>query len=163
MKIRRAIHLISALQVRPWLWVTGLVCLPFLLTSLYQDYQRHAEASNPQREVYKLIGNLDTLSGDIRQGSMVRVAGWAANTRPDAVVQRVDIFINNNVIQTAQLGFQRHDVVNIMKRNDFLNSGWEATFTLPSLPSGIYNITAFAFDSSNVPTPLGGGKIIRIE
>lgn len=94
---------------------------------------------------------------------MLDVAGWAADDKTGAPVQKVEVLLNDRVAATAQLGLARKDVVAALRRNDFLRSGWSTRIDLRKYPPGTYRLTARAFSAPGKSGPLAIAKVdIRI-
>lgn len=108
-------------------------------------------------------GNVDAANRLPSNRNLLDVAGWAADDRLGAPVQRVEILLNNRIAGVAQLGGPRKDVVQALKRNDFLRSGWAARIDLGRYPAGSYRLTARAFNSRGESGPLAIARLdIRV-
>src|SRR5260370_3013459 len=83
-------------------------------------------------------------NGTMTKGTMLRVAGWAADTATAAPVQNVTVFVDGNSVGTATLGAPRPDVANSLGRSDYTNSGWSFLMSTSSLSVGQHTVTAAA-------------------
>jgi hypothetical protein len=103
-------------------------------------------------------GNVDAAKR-IPGKSILDVAGWAADSRSGAPVQKVEILLNGRLAGVAQLGHVRRDVAQALKRNDYLRAGWSARIDLGRYPAGSYRLTARAFNSRGESGPLAIAKL----
>ena len=65
--------------------------------------------------------------------STLEVTGWAADTRSGSPVAKVELLLNGKVVGMAQTGEARRDVAQVMKRPDYLKSGWKAKIDLKGM------------------------------
>lgn len=94
---------------------------------------------------YSIFGNFDQL---YYKNGIIYAEGWAASDKIGAPVKKVSIFINNEMIGAATLGSKRPDVVTVMKKANWLNSGWKIQVK-KKMKKGIYNSHAIAFGDKN--------------
>lgn len=87
------------------------------------------------------------------------LSGWAADARSGAPVARVEILFNDKVVGRADLGEARRDVVQTMRRSDFLKSGWKARIDLKAVRPGKYRVTARAWNARGESAPLNTGPV----
>jgi hypothetical protein len=121
-----------------------------------------APAAQPARTT-TIRGNVDAANRLPGNKNVLDVAGWAADDRGGAPVQKVEILLNDRLAAIAQLGGPRKDVVQALKRNDFLRSGWAARIDLGKYPAGSYRLTARAFNARGEYGPLAIAKLdIRV-
>lgn len=80
------------------------------------------------------------------------IRGWAASSRPDVGLAAVTIFAGDEEIYDGPVEpSERPDVALVMKRPEWLRSGWRATAWLPdSLPAGRHPLRVMAqFDDGD--------------
>lgn len=95
--------------------------------------------------------------------SSVEVAGWAADPRSGAPVAKVELLLNGKVVGVARTGEPRRDVMQTLKRPDFLKSGWKARIDLKGMRAGTYRLTGRAWNPRGESALLNTGPIdIRI-
>ncbi len=95
--------------------------------------------------------------------STLDVTGWAADARSGSPVAKVELLLNGKVVGTAQTGEPRRDVAQVMKRPDFLKSGWKARIDLKGMRAGTYRLGARAWNNRGESAPLNTGPLdVRI-
>ena len=95
--------------------------------------------------------------------STLDVTGWAADARSGSPVAKVELLLNGKVVGTAQTGEARRDVAQVMKRPDFLKSGWKAKIDLKGMQAGTYRLSARAWNNRGESAPLNAGPLdVRI-
>lgn len=119
-------------------------------------------AAKPQPPPSTVMGWIDAANRPAGS-STLDVAGWAADARSGAPVAKVELLLNGKVVGTAQTGEARRDVVQGMKRPDFLKSGWKARLDLKGMRAGTYRLTARAWNNRGESAPLNTGSVdVRI-
>ena len=113
------------------------------------------KAAAPPSTVMGWIGPVSYVAG---QPNLSR-NGWAADARTGAPVARVEILFNDKVVGRAELGEARRDVVQTLRRPDFLKSGWKARVELKGMRSGTYRLTARAWNARGESALLNTGPV----
>ncbi len=88
----------------------------------------------------------------------ITARGWAAPISSNQKIAALVIKLNNVIAYSGKYGtFERPDVVQVMHRNDWINSGWKVNAHVSlSLASGKYKVTAQAImdDGQLVELPI---------
>lgn len=146
-------------DVKMMIEISRSMSLKFFAASLAIALVASLSDGAQKGKVPSIRGNVDaaTKTGG---GAMLDVAGWAADDRTGAPVQKVEVLLNDRVVAAAQLGLVRKDVAQTLHRNDFLRSGWSARIDLRKYLPGTYRLTARA---SNARGESGALAIARVE
>jgi hypothetical protein len=117
------------------------------------------KAVAPPSTVTGWIGPVNHVTGS----PVLNLTGWAGDARSGAPVARVEILFNDKVVGLAELNEARRDVVQALKRPDFLKSGWKARIDLKGLRPGTYRLAARAWNPRGESNFLNTGPVdIRI-
>ncbi|MEO8348437.1 MAG: hypothetical protein ABI610_05950 [Acidobacteriota bacterium] len=134
----------------------GFLCVPIPGAAA----QKAAEKPKPPPST--IVGWIDS-SKRPAGSSTLDVVGWAADARSGSPVAKVELLLNGKVVGTAQTGEARRDVAQVMKRSDFLKSGWKARLELKGMKAGTYRLTARAWNNRGESAPLNTGPLdVRI-
>ena len=110
------------------------------------------------------IGWLGEVKGTPQVGGTLAVNGWAADEQDGAPVQKIEITIDDRVVALSNpLNLPRPDVVQVMHRPDFLNSGWGADVRMTGVFPGKHRIAAVAYDSQGAKAELQGAREIDVS
>lgn len=100
-------------------------------------------------------GAVDSVKGWLVSGGYAEFAGWAAAGPAGERVLRVEIWVGDVRVASAEHPRQRRpDVAAAFKRDDWLDSGWTATGSLRGVPAGNQAVRAIATSSSGATWPL---------
>lgn len=109
----------------------------------------------PPSTVMGWIGPVNHVTGS----RFLNLTGWAADARSGGPVARVEILLNDKVVGNAVVGDARRDVVQALKRPDFLKSGWKAEVDLKAVRPGTYRLAARAWNARGESALLNTGSV----
>lgn len=95
------------------------------------------------------------------KSGMFYAAGWAADQEDGAPVQKVVFYIDDKAVGTAELGFERKDVAEHFKNNNWLKSGWIFKGKI-MLEKGPHRFYAIAHDRVGA-TAKSNEKVVDIQ
>lgn len=103
-------------------------------------------------------------SSSVPQNANLLVQGWAADKIDGAPVARVVMYIDNNQVGTASLGYPRPDVAQAFNDQRYLYSGWQFTYNVGTLALGNHTVTSVAYNKAGASAQLttygGSGNFI---
>lgn len=145
-----------------WILAAFIVAAPSSAAAALFEVRAPAPAKKPvapPSTVTGWIGPVNHVAGL----PVLNLTGWSGDARSGAPVARVEILFNDKVVGLAVLGEARRDVVQALKRSDFLKSGWKARIDLKGLRPGTYRLAARAWNQRGESALLNTGPVdIRI-
>jgi hypothetical protein len=101
------------------------------------------------------IGPVNHVTGS----RFLNLTGWAADARSGGPAARVEILLNDKVVGQAVVGEVRRELVQALKRPDFLKSGWKAEVDLKAVRTGTYRLAARAWNARGESAFLNTGPV----
>lgn len=98
-------------------------------------------------------------------GDTLSIGGWAfeSNYAPCATITRVEVWIDNTLQGTAQIGIPRQDVANAFQNQNCLNSGWSYSGPITGADPGPHFVFVRAYDHSGGSIQLQQTPVITVS
>jgi len=106
-----------------------------------------------------IIGNFDSITYNF--GSIFAY-GWAASTKSGTPVKKVEVYIEDSLTGNAKLGTKRPDVAKVMKKEKWINAGWELGLN-KKLKKGAYSCYAIVYGDKDEKTVFRFNKKLVVE